>query len=102
MSFLLFFFAYVVCAAALLFLALFGSMPVFAGTPVAAAHDFVTGGWFQTLLCAQQLVKCCAVAAAAIVQVGRSACITDTLHRALLPSATFSFSACLGHDQCNE
>lgn len=49
--FLLFFSAYVVVAASLLFLALFGSMPVFAGTPVAAAHEFVTGGWFQALLC---------------------------------------------------
>ena len=44
--------AYVLVAVSLLFLALFGHNPIFAGTCIERAAQFTSGGWFDALLCA--------------------------------------------------
>jgi hypothetical protein len=44
------FIAYFFLATILLFVALFGQMPVFAGTAIETMHRLLAGGWFESLL----------------------------------------------------
>jgi hypothetical protein len=48
--FFVIFTAYLFLAAFLLFVALFGQMPVFAGTPIESVHMLLAGGWFGVLV----------------------------------------------------